>query len=109
MKQQPVNPPIDLATFEASAATVAAQLAVLANWRRLMIACKLAERGEMSVGALAGELNLSQSAASQHLARLRNEGMVTFRREAQSLLYSLDDPRCAELLATLYRLYCKEP
>jgi DNA-binding transcriptional ArsR family regulator len=108
MEHHTIKPPIDLATFEANAAMVAAQLAVLANWRRLMIACKLAERGEMSVGALASELNLSQSAASQHLARLRNEGILTFRREAQSLLYRLDDPRCAELLATLYRLYCKE-
>lgn len=108
MEKHFIKPSMDLATFEANAAMVAAQLAVLGNSRRLMIACKLAERGEMSVGALAGELGLSQSALSQHLARLRNEGMVTFRREAQSLFYSLDDPRCAELLTTLYQLYCKE-
>jgi len=108
MKKHLAKPPMDLAAFETNAVMVAAQLAVLGNSRRLMIACKLAERGEMSVGALAGELGLSQSALSQHLARLRNEGMVTFRREAQSLLYSLDDPRCAELLAVLYQLYCKE-
>lgn len=108
MKKHLPKPPMDLATFEANAVMVAGQLTALGNSRRLMIACKLAERGEMSVGALASELGLSQSALSQHLARLRNEGMVTFRREAQSLLYSLDDPRCAELLTTLYNLYCKE-
>lgn len=108
MEKHLQKPPKDLAAFEANAVMVAGQLAVLGNWRRLMIACKLAERGEMSVGALAAEIGLSQSALSQHLARLRKEGLVTFRRESQSLLYSLDDPRCAELLATLYRLYCQE-
>ena len=103
-----LHPPMDLATFEANAATVARLLAALGNQRRLMIMCKLAEHGEMTVGDLAAEVGLSQSALSQHLARLREEGQVAFRREAQSAWYRIADPRCEDLMATLYRLYCAQ-
>jgi DNA-binding transcriptional ArsR family regulator len=99
---------MDLPTFEAHAAGVAALLKALGNRRRLMVMCKLAEHGEMTVNALAEDVGLSQSALSQHLARMREEGLVTFRRESQSLWYRIADPRCERLLATLYDLYCKE-
>ncbi|ANY18789.1 Biofilm growth-associated repressor [Tsuneonella dongtanensis] len=97
---------MDLATFEANAATVANLLRALGNQRRLMLMCKLAEHGEMTVGDLADEVGLSQSALSQHLARLREEGLVAFRRESQSAWYRIADPRCEALMATLYQLYC---
>lgn len=100
------HPPMDLATFERNADTVAALLRALGNQRRLMIMCKLAERGEMTVGDLANEVALSQSALSQHLARLRDEGLVAARREATSAWYRIADPRCEGLMATLYELYC---
>jgi ArsR family transcriptional regulator, virulence genes transcriptional regulator len=103
-----LHPPIDPATFAADAATVAALLRALGNQRRLMIMCKLAEHGEMTVGDLAGEVALSQSALSQHLAKLRDENLVAFRREAQSAWYRIADPRCEDLMATLYRLYCSD-
>jgi ArsR family transcriptional regulator, virulence genes transcriptional regulator len=53
-------------------------------------------------------VGLSQSALSQHLAVLREEGLLAFRREAQTLWYRIADPRCEELLVTLHHLYCKD-
>jgi DNA-binding transcriptional ArsR family regulator len=103
-----VKHPMDLATFAAKAGTVADLLKALGNQRRLMVLCKLAEHGEMTVNDLAGEVGLSQSALSQHLAKMRGEGLVAYRREAQALWYRIADPRCEAVLATLYQLYCKD-
>lgn len=93
--------------LQAKAGQVAALLGALANDRRLLILCKLVETGEATVGALADDIGLSQSALSQHLARMREEGIVTFRRDAQTLWYRIADPRVETLLATLHRLYCQ--
>ncbi|MFN4090437.1 MAG: ArsR/SmtB family transcription factor [Alphaproteobacteria bacterium] len=98
--------PLDPAAFAAKAAAVAGTLKALANPRRLAILCRLAESGEATVGSLAVAVGLSQSALSQHLARMRQEGIVAFRRDAQTLWYRIDDPRIAALMAELYRLYC---
>ena len=100
--------PIDLRALEARAGEVAGILAALANDRRLLILCKLVADGEATVGALAEEVGLSQSALSQHLARMREEGIVAFRRDAQTLWYRIADPRVEGLLATLHRLYCRD-
>lgn len=108
MNKNPIHPPLDLALFEANAANVAALLKALGNQRRLMVMCKLAEHGEMRVGDLADDVGLSQSALSQHLAKMRAEGLLAYRREGQSLWYRIADPRCETLLATLYQLYCTE-
>ncbi len=93
--------------LKASADQVADLLRVLANDRRLLILCRLVECGEATVGQLADEVELSQSALSQHLARMREEGLVAFRRDAQTLWYRIADPRVEDLLATLHRLYCR--
>ena len=77
---------------------VAGILRALANERRLMILCKLVEWGEANVNALAEAVGLSQSALSQHLAKMREEGLVTFRRESQTLWYRIADPRIEQLL-----------
>jgi ArsR family transcriptional regulator, virulence genes transcriptional regulator len=98
--------PRDLATFEANALEVAQVLRALANERRLMILCKLVEWGEATVGSLAEAVGLSQSALSQHLARMREEGIVAFRRDAQTLWYRIADARVETLLGHLQRLYC---
>ncbi len=100
--------PVDLATFEASASMVAGTLRALANERRLMVLCKLAEWGEASVGALAEAVGLSQSATSQHLAKMREEGLVDFRREGQTLWYRIAEPRVELLLGYLHKLYCSD-
>jgi DNA-binding transcriptional ArsR family regulator len=88
-------------------AQAAAQLLkLLANEKRLVILCFLATRGEMPVGALAEALNLSQSALSQHLAKLRRDGLVQFRRESQTLHYRLADPRALRVLVVLKEIFC---
>lgn len=99
---------LDPATFARKAAMVAALLGTMANARRLAVLCRLVERGEMTVGDLARDAGLSQSALSQHLARLREENLVTFRRDRQTLWYRIADPRTEGLLTTLYQLYCHE-
>ena len=104
-----VKPPVDLATFEDNASAVADTLKAIANQRRLMVLCKLVEHGEMVVGDLADAVGLSQSALSQHLAKMREEGLVAFRRESQTLWYRIADSRIETLFATLYRLYCASP
>lgn len=100
--------PLDPATFARRAAGVAATLRALANQHRLMVLCRLVEHGEMNVGDLAGGLGLSQSALSQHLARMRAEGLVVFRREGQTLWYRIADARIEALLASLHHLYCQD-
>src|SRR5215467_14345797 len=81
-------------------------LKLLANEKRLVILCFLATCGEMPVGALAEALNLSQSALSQHLAKLRRDGLVQFRRESQTLHYRLADPRVVRVLGVLEEIFC---
>ena len=93
--------------IEKAATEVAGILRALANERRLMILCKLVERGEDNVNSLAETVGLSQSALSQHLAKMREEGLVTCRRESQTLWYRIADPRIEDLFATLHRLYCR--
>jgi ArsR family transcriptional regulator len=93
--------------IEKAATEVAGILRALANERRLMILCKLVERGEDNVNSLAETVGLSQSALSQHLAKMREEGLVTYRRESQTLWYRIADPRIEDLFATLHMLYCR--
>ena len=81
-------------------------LKLLANEKRLVILCFLATRGELPVGALVEALGLSQSALSQHLARLRRDGLVLFRRESQTLHYRIADPRVVRVLGVLEEIFC---
>jgi ArsR family transcriptional regulator len=103
-----IRPPMDLSTFEKKAGEVSTLLKAMGNARRLMLLCKLVEHGEMTVTDLAREVGLSQSALSQHLARMREEQLVAFRRESQTLWYRIADPRTEQLLANLYTIFCKE-
>lgn len=98
---------MDLADFETKANEVADILRALANERRLMILCQLVEYGEATVGSLVDAVGISQSALSQHLAKMRDEGIVTFRRDAQTIWYRIADARVEQLFATLHRLFCK--
>lgn len=100
--------PADLAKFEENAFLVAGILRTLANERRLMILCKLAEWGEGSVGALSDAVGLSQSATSQHLAKMRDEQLVAYRRDSQTLWYRIAEPRTELLLGYLQKLFCDD-
>ena len=96
------------AALEEKAAVVAGVLRMLANEKRLLILCHLAREGEISVTPLAGLVGLSQSALSQHLARLREDRLVATRREAQVLHYRIADERVGKLLHALYDIYCAD-
>jgi ArsR family transcriptional regulator, virulence genes transcriptional regulator len=97
----------ELGRLEERAAEVASTLGVLANDKRLMILCELVERGECNVGSLSEAVGLSQSALSQHLAKLREDGIVAPRREAQTIWYRIADDRVERLLSVLHELYCR--
>lgn len=99
---------VDATGLEEKADTVSVMLQGLANRHRLLVLCKLLEVGEANVSTLTDAIGLSQSALSQHLARLRAEGVVTFRRDGQTLWYRIADPRIEDLLATLHRLFCDD-
>ncbi|MCY0148101.1 metalloregulator ArsR/SmtB family transcription factor [Hoeflea sp. G2-23] len=80
-------------------------LAVMGNQKRMMILCNLT-RGEMQVGSLAERVGLSQSALSQHLAKLRNQHLVQTRRESQTIFYSIKSDSVCKMLQTLTSIYC---
>src|SRR5579872_5968794 len=95
----------DIRRFEASAGQAAKLLRALANERRLMILCQLGDR-ERSVGELQPFVGLSQSALSQHLAVLREEGVVATRREGQTIWYRIADPAAVQVVSTLAEIFC---
>ncbi|HVV40618.1 MAG TPA: metalloregulator ArsR/SmtB family transcription factor [Nitrobacter sp.] len=95
-----------LKTLTKQAGEAAQLLKLLGNESRLLILCFLAVRGEMTVGELVDVVKLSQSALSQHLARLREDGLVTFRRESQTLYYRVSDARALRLLVVLKEIFC---
>ena len=77
----------------------------MANEKRLMVLCLLVE-AEHSVGGLNAELDLSQSALSQHLAILRANGLVETRREAQTIYYTMTEGPARKIIETLHDIYC---
>lgn len=92
--------------MQQGAARAAALLRVVGNEHRLLVLCLLIDRGEASVGTLLEQVELSQSALSQHLARMRDEGLVAFRRDAQTLYYRIADPAVEQLVAALKAIFC---
>lgn len=95
----------DLQKLQDSAERAGALLKAMANGHRLMILCKLID-GEKSVGELERAIGLSQSAISQHLARLRRDALVKTRRDGKSIFYSINGHEAEAVLHTLYGLYC---
>ena len=96
---------IDPETMRSHAADAARLLKALGNEKRLMLLCLLVE-AERSVGDLNARLDLSQSALSQHLAVLRADGLVTTRRDAQTIYYSLAAGPAQRIIDTLHSIYC---
>ncbi|HEU0306816.1 MAG TPA: metalloregulator ArsR/SmtB family transcription factor [Lysobacter sp.] len=103
MPKAPPPPSSDL--MRAHAGDAVRLLKALANEKRLIILCMLAE-GERSVGELNARLDLSQSALSQHLGLLREDGLVTTRREAQTIYYALASGPSQRIIDTLHGIYC---
>lgn len=91
--------------LQESAGKAARMLRLLGNEHRLLVLCLLAD-GEKHVGALQEEVGLSQSALSQHLAKLREDGLVATRRESQTIHYRIADPDVVRLIETLADIYC---
>jgi DNA-binding transcriptional ArsR family regulator len=96
---------LDPRVLEASAGRAAALLKALSNPHRLMVLCRLGE-AECTVGELLAQVGLSQSALSQHLAVLRDEGLVATRREGTSIFYRIADPAALKVIAVLIDIYC---
>ena len=105
--------PEEIARLMENARRASEMLKALSHEARLMILCLLAD-GEMSVGSLLAQVDLSQSALSQHLAKMREEGLLATRRESQSIFYRIGDPAALKLIGTLANIFCppelkKEP
>lgn len=98
--------PPGAALMQERAAEAAAVLRLLGNERRLLLLCQLLVEGEASVGSLAAHVGLSQPALSQHLAKLRDDGLVATRRSGTTIHYRIADPRVAALIGTLKDLFC---
>lgn len=96
----------DLKRLAKQADEAAQLLKLLGNEKRLLVLCFLAARGEMTVGELVDVAKLSQSALSQHLAKLRADGLVTFRRNSQTLHYRVADRRAMRVLKVLKEIFC---
>ena len=99
-------PRLDYEAMKSKANDAVSLLKGLANESRLMIMCVLAE-GEISVGQLNQRIKLSQSALSQHLAVLRDQGLVQTRRESQTIYYRLEESAAMNIIELLHDFYCK--
>lgn len=94
-------------TLAEHTAAATQMLKELANQNRLMIFCCLGDE-EMSVSQINEKVTLSQSALSQHLARLREAGFLSCRREGQTVFYRLSDTKVSQIIKTLRSIYCPE-
>ena len=107
--KQARTPALRLERMAAHSEEAARLLRALANPQRLRILCMLVGQ-ELTVGRINGNLpDLSQSALSQHLAKLRDEKLVATRRDAQNVYYSLPPGPAQEIIAVLYGIYCEPP
>lgn len=96
---------MDLDQIKANASEAESFLKMIANKNRLMILCSLVDR-ECSVSELNESVPLAQSALSQHLAALRKAGMVSTRRQAQTIYYSVTDARVKQIIEKMYEFFC---
>ena len=97
--------PIGLEQFQQSAGEATRLLRSLSNEHRLMILCQLGD-GEMQVSQLQAGAGLSQSALSQHLARLREDGLVSARKSGTAVFYRVADPAALQVIGVLAEIFC---
>ncbi|HIF89695.1 MAG TPA: ArsR family transcriptional regulator [Candidatus Thioglobus sp.] len=98
---------LNVSEMRKNAESSAAFLKLLANPSRLLVLCNLIE-GERCVGDLEKDLDISQSALSQHLSKMRDEGIVKADKQGQHVFYSISDSNVVEILNVLYDLFCKK-
>jgi DNA-binding transcriptional ArsR family regulator len=91
--------------MKANARRATAFLKSIGHEQRLLVLCQLA-RQELSVGGLAAALDLRQPAVSQHLARLRAEGIITARRDGTTVYYSVQQTEVLPIIDALYSVFC---
>lgn len=96
----------ELEQLQASAEQAAALLKAMSNPKRLLILCMLCGSPGTSAGDLARATGLSPSATSQHLAKMRDEGLIGSQRDAQRILYFIKNAAVNSLIATLKNVYC---
>lgn len=94
-----------LEKLSANAEQAARTLGLLANSRRLMLLCHLLG-ADRSVGELCEYVNLSHSAVSQHLAKLRAEGVVRASRVGKEVFYTINDPQIKQILTAIHKVFC---
>ena len=97
----------DMGQMNEAADKASALMRTLGHKGRLLILCQLAT-GEKSVGELSENLDIPQSPLSQHLSRMRKEGLVQTRREAQSIYYTLKAGEAGKIIECLYGMYCAD-
>lgn len=100
------KPALDIAKMSKQADKAETLLKAMASTPRLMVLCYLTE-GEKAVWELLDEIQLSPSALSQHLAILREQGLVTARRQGQAIYYALNEGPALDIIGVLYTTYCK--
>lgn len=102
------HPELDLDAMQAAAARACALLKVLGNPDRLLLMCRLSQ-GELSVGELEAQLGIRQPTLSQQLGVLREQGLVTTRREGKNIFYSVGSRQALAVMTVLYEQFCATP
>lgn len=98
---------VELTRMQASAAQACKLMKVLSNPDRLMILCQLS-KGELCVSDIEEELGIVQPTLSQQLTVLRDEALVSTRREGKNIYYQLSSPRVMAVIKVLYNEFCKK-
>ncbi|NIF50028.1 helix-turn-helix transcriptional regulator [Enterobacter sp. Ap-1006] len=96
----------DLSQLQASAEAAAKLLKAMSNPKRLLILCLLLDSPGTGAGELAAAAGLSPSATSQHLAKMKDEGLIEYKRSAQRVLYFIKESAVREVIAALKAIYC---
>lgn len=97
---------LELEQMHSSAAQACKLMKVLSNPDRLMILCQLS-KGELRVGEIEEILGIGQPTLSQQLTVLREEELVTTRRDGKSIYYQVTSPRALAVIGTLFEQFCK--
>ena len=97
---------MQILSLETLAEEAADFIKTLGNQHRLLVLCLLVEKGELNVGQIHQHSSLSQSALSQHIAIMREEGLISYRREAQTLYYRIAHDRVYKIVCNLKEIFC---